>query len=88
MKEGYEFITEIFLFRSSQELNHLANQLKRVYSSNKASPSPFDLYLTNLDEEGEIYKTCVAKNVGFAEYIVTREKQGVLDLFRESLAFS
>jgi len=65
-----------------KELNHLANQLKRVYSCNKASPSPFDLFFTSLDEEGEIYKTCVAKNVGFAEYIVTREQQGVLDLFR------
>jgi len=66
---------------NTKELNHLSNQLKRVYSANKKSLKPFHLYFTNLNMDGEIYKTCCQKNVGFDRYLVDMEELNVLQIF-------
>ena len=49
---------------NEKELNHLANQLKRVYSSNKASENPFHLHFLNFRKESKTYKLCCDKNAG------------------------
>ena len=46
-----------------KELNHLANQAKRVYSSNKACPSPFDLYFINLSKITVLLAGCNIHNI-------------------------
>ena len=64
-----------------KELNHLANQAKRVYSSNKACPSPFDLYFINLSKSSRTFKLCCEKNTGFENYSLTFAENGAEDLF-------
>lgn len=64
-----------------KELNHLANQVKRVYSNNKAAVKPVHLYLTSLDRTGLVYKTCCEKNDGFDNYILSQEERSVVDIF-------
>ena len=41
---------------NEKELNHLTNQIKRVYSSNKASETPFHLHFINFRKGGKTYK--------------------------------
>ena len=69
---------------NTKELNHLANQLKRVYSSNKASQNPFHLHFINLDKSGRTYQTCCEKNEGFEQYVVAMEEKDVTELFEPS----
>merc|ERR1712240_57330 len=69
---------------NEKELNHLANQLKRVYSSNKASENPFHLHFINLKKDGKIFKLCCDKNTGFVNYLVSFEEKGAIDLFNAS----
>ena len=64
-----------------KELNHLANQSKRVYSSNKASPSPFDLYFINLSKSSRTFKLCCEKNTGFENYCLSFADVGAEELF-------
>ena len=64
-----------------KELNHLANQAKRVYSSNKASTSPFDLYFINLSKSSRTYKFCCEKNTGFENYCLSFAEAGAEELF-------
>jgi len=68
-------------FMIEKELNHLANQAKRVYSSNKAAHLPFDLHFINLKKHSKTYKLCCDKNTGFGEYMLTFSDQAVNDLF-------
>lgn len=69
---------------NEKELNHLANQIKRVYSSNKASENPFHLHFVNLSKTGKTYKLCCEKNDGFERYVATFEDRGVIELFNPS----
>ncbi len=64
-----------------QELNHLANQLKRVYGANKASTWPFHLYFLSLKPEGRILRKCCEKNSGFLDYCLTFDGRGVAETF-------
>merc|ERR1712059_229803 len=66
---------------NDKELNHLANQLKRVYSSNKAAITPFHLHFLSLQKQSRTYSLCVDKNEGFANYLVTLEERGVTEVF-------
>jgi len=73
---------------SDKELVHLAAQLRRVYSSNKAAQQPFHLYFANFDKNGRSFKTCCDKNMGFQDYIVDMDSTGPLDLFdKDSLVY-
>ena len=69
---------------NNKELNHLANQLKRVYGSNKASPAPFHLQFVNLVKSGKTYQLCCEKNDGFEQYVATLQESGVADVFDPS----
>jgi len=69
---------------TTKELRHLANQLKRVYSSNKASLTPLHLHFVNLERDGGLYQLCCDQNEGFEKYIVTMEEQGLVELFPTS----
>jgi len=66
---------------SDKELNHLANQLKRVYSSNKAASSPVHLSFISLPANSRTYQLCCQKNAGFENYAVTVEAAGAGLLF-------
>jgi len=67
---------------NQKELNQLSNQLKRVYSANKSSVSPFHLYFTHLD--GQILNVCREKVSGFDDFIVDFDERSVLDVFDPS----
>jgi len=69
---------------NEKELNHLANQIKRVYSSNKASETPFHLHFVNFIKTGKTYNLCCDKNDGFENYVATFEDRGVTELFNLS----
>ena len=56
---------------TDKELTHLANQAKRVYSSNKASSNPFNLHFINLSKDSKTYQRCCDKNDGFENYFLT-----------------
>ncbi|XP_023335292.1 tRNA methyltransferase 10 homolog B [Eurytemora carolleeae] len=66
---------------NEKEVNHLSNQLKRVYSANKTSERPFNLFFTNLQEDGLINRTCCAKVDGFRSYIINFKENPVTELF-------
>jgi len=69
---------------NEKEINQLANQLKRVYSSNKASSTPFNLMFASLKKSGEIFQRCVEKNQGFENYLVRMDEKNVSELFSPS----
>jgi tRNA (guanine9-N1)-methyltransferase len=69
---------------NGKELNHLANQLKRVYSSNKASLNPFHLHFLGLSKQSKTYYLCKEKNEGFENYVLTFEEQGLTEVFHPS----
>jgi len=71
-------------FMNTKEMNHLANQLKRVYSSNKASSSPADLHFVCLNKSGETYRLCCEKNEGFEHYVVNMDQKAVTEVFDPS----
>lgn len=66
---------------NEKELNHLANQLKRVYGANKAATRPFHLHFLGLRPEGRILRKCCEKNAGFLDYVITFDGRGVADAF-------
>lgn len=73
---------------SDKELVHLASQLRRVYSSNKASNAPHHLYFVNLNKEGKCYQTCCNKNDGFEDYLVDMKQEDLLNVFeKDSLVY-
>ena len=69
---------------NDKELNQLANQLKRVYGSNKASPAPFHLHLLNLSKTGKTFRTCCEKIAGFEQFVATFEERSVREAFDPS----
>ena len=64
-----------------KELNHFANQAKRVYSSNKSSEDPFNLHFISLKKTSETYRMCCDKNEGFENYLLHFEEEGIEELF-------
>jgi tRNA (guanine9-N1)-methyltransferase len=67
-----------------QELNHLANQLKRVYGANKASKRPFHLHFLSLKPEGRIWRKCCEKNDGFLDYCLTFDGRSIREAFTDT----
>lgn len=67
---------------TDKELNHLANQAKRVYSSNKSSSSPFNLHFINLDKQSKTYQMCCQKNCGFENYLLHVVETGAQEHFK------
>ena len=63
-----------------KELNHLVNQAKRVYSSNKSSSNPFDLHFINLKKSSKTYSLCCEKNTGFENYPLTFSENGAEEI--------
>ena len=66
---------------TEKELNHFANQAKRVYGSNKSAENPFNLYFINLSKSSKTYQLCCEKNDGFESYLLHSEEEGIEDLF-------
>jgi len=66
---------------SSKEIQHLSNQLKRVYGSNKASKDPFNLTFCSLKKDDQIYKICEEKITGFSNFHVTMSELSVSSEF-------
>lgn len=64
-----------------KELNHFANQAKRVYGSNKSAENPFNLYFINLSKSSKTYQICCQKNDGFENYLLHSVEEGIEELF-------
>ena len=62
----------------------MANQLKRVYGANKASPKPFHLHFFGLKADGRILRKCCDKNTGFLDYSLTFDSRPVVDAFKDN----
>jgi hypothetical protein len=43
--------------------------------------APAHLFLTGVDEEGALFKACVRRNSGFADYVLTRTPLGHTEFF-------
>jgi Trm5-related predicted tRNA methylase len=73
-----------------KEQKRFAQQLRRAYSSNKASPLPAYLYFTSLFPNSDFYSICCQINDGFPNYFVEQSNSSVLELFSsqtESLVY-
>jgi len=66
---------------SSKEIQHLSNQLKRVYGSNKASTDPFNLTFSSLKKDNQIYQICEEKITGFSNFHVHMSELSVSSEF-------
>uniref|UniRef100_A0A3Q2QWX3 tRNA methyltransferase 10 homolog B n=1 Tax=Fundulus heteroclitus TaxID=8078 RepID=A0A3Q2QWX3_FUNHE len=66
---------------SDKEISRLAGQLRRLYGSNKKATRPFHLFLTDLREDGRLYRECVRMNDGFLGYTMEITEESCLDLF-------
>ncbi|MED6263366.1 tRNA methyltransferase 10 B [Characodon lateralis] len=66
---------------SDKEISRLAGQLRRMYGSNKKATRPFHLFLTDLKEDGRLYRECVRMNDGFLSYTMEITEESCLDLF-------
>ena len=84
MTEGYRFCIDLSLehLMSEKEINRLVQQLCRLYGSNRKAEKPSHLYFTGLDKSGELYRECVKKNEGFADYLVTMHEESHFDVFQ------
>lgn len=67
-----------------KERNRFAQQIRRVYSSNRSTESPLHLYLTSLSRDSELFGTCCKINDGFANYLLDISEKSVLTLFDPS----
>ncbi|XP_013395743.2 tRNA methyltransferase 10 homolog B [Lingula anatina] len=73
---------------SDKEKSKLAQQLGRLYGSNRQSEDPMHIYFTNLNKDGVLYQECVRKNEGFENYMVDMTEKSHMELFkREDLVF-
>jgi len=66
---------------TNKETQRLCNQLKRIYGSNKASVSPFNLTFSNLKRDGIIYQTCVNKITGFEQFHVNMMEECINEAY-------
>ncbi|KAM7366394.1 hypothetical protein PAMP_015837 [Pampus punctatissimus] len=66
---------------SDKEISRLAGQLRRLYGSNKKATRPFHLFLTDLKEDGRLYRECIRMNEGFLNYTMDMTEESCLDLF-------
>ncbi|XP_021955463.1 tRNA methyltransferase 10 homolog B-like isoform X2 [Folsomia candida] len=66
---------------SDKQRDRLAQQLRRVYASNKASQQPVHLTFSSLPESSEFFQLCCRKNDGFSNYVIDRKEQNVSELF-------
>lgn len=69
---------------SKKELTRFAQQLRRIYSSNRTSATPLHLYLTSLSRHTELFKVCCKQNDGFAQYLLDIREESVVQLFEAS----
>ncbi|KAL3871517.1 hypothetical protein ACJMK2_039511 [Sinanodonta woodiana] len=69
-------------FMSDKEKGKLAQQIGRIYGSNRKSEAPAHIYLTSLKKEGQLYKHCVSKNEGFQNYLIEITDSSYIDLFK------
>ncbi|PIK42296.1 hypothetical protein BSL78_20857 [Apostichopus japonicus] len=68
-------------FMSEKEIDRLAGQLRRLYGSNRRSPKPLHVTLTNLEPGSLVYQACERKNDGFRNYKVHMTSESHLDMF-------
>ncbi|XP_019127136.2 tRNA methyltransferase 10 homolog B [Larimichthys crocea] len=66
---------------SDKEISRLAGQLRRLYGSNKKAARPFHVFLTDLREDGRLYRECLRMNDGFQNYMMDITEESCLDLF-------
>ncbi|XP_062849438.1 tRNA methyltransferase 10 homolog B [Trichomycterus rosablanca] len=66
---------------SHKEICRLAGQIRRLYGSNKKSTQPFHLLLTDMKEDGLLYKECIRMNEGFLNYLIDITDESWIDLF-------
>lgn len=67
-----------------KERTRFAQQIRRVYSSNRSTESPLHLYLTSLSRDSDLFATCCKVNDGFTNYLLDISEKSVLTLFDPS----
>ncbi|CAG7838643.1 unnamed protein product [Allacma fusca] len=68
---------------SEKEQKRFAQQIRRVYSSNRVAENPLHLYLTSLGESSPLFKICCQLNSGFEQYVIDRTGKSVTELFTD-----
>ncbi|KAK3586974.1 hypothetical protein CHS0354_026689 [Potamilus streckersoni] len=69
-------------FMSEKEKGKLAQQIGRLYGSNRKAEKPAHIYLTGLKKEGQLYKHCIRKNEGFQNYSIEITDRSYINLFK------
>ena len=66
---------------SKKECSRLAQQIGRLYGSNKKAEIPAHIILTGIDKSGFLYNECVRKNSGFENYIIDIHEERHTEVF-------
>ena len=69
------------VYMSEKECSRLAQQLCRLYGSNRIAARPAHVYFTGLNKSGFLYQECVRKNSGFENYAVEMTEKSHMDMF-------
>lgn len=67
---------------TEKECSKLAQQIGRLYGSNRKVDKPAHIYLCGLNRDGFTYKECVRKNSGFDNYVMDVRENSVVDTFK------
>lgn len=70
-------------FMSPKECSRLAQQLCRLYGSNRNAKCPVHLYFTSINRDGFLYRECIRKNVGFENYMIEMTEKSHLEIFKQ-----
>jgi hypothetical protein len=66
---------------SHKECSRLAQQLCRLYGSNRNADKAAHVYFTGINKSGFLYQECVRKNSGFENYLVEMTEKSLLEVF-------
>lgn len=69
---------------SQKECSRLAQQLGRLYGSNRKAEQPFHIYLSSVHRNGRVFQECVRKNCGFEYYLIDFVEKSVFEYFELS----
>ena len=67
---------------TEKQCNKLAQQIGRLYGSNRKARNPLHIYLSGMKKDEVIYKECVRKNMGFDDYIMDICEENYDELFK------
>ena len=83
LQTGQRVCIDLSLEKHMNQKEHgkLAQQLCRLYGSNRQALHPMHIFFTGFKKNGELYKECVRKNAGFEGYLIDMSEKSHMELF-------